>query len=172
MSKNLRLKTAGRGTKKAGVFWMAKADGLTKSQGVGGPFLESAFICEELIRDKDGSYSAIRMVTRIKFHGQTFESGTFIEIPLALVVSFKAGNVTDTRHLSLQVTSPSGRREPFLGTVLRQPITFAGGDTGAFAALPSFAIKYDVDGTYWIDVFLDKKRYSSLPLTVLTNQPY
>lgn len=148
---------------------MAKANRPTRNPGKG-PFLEAAFICEQVLKEKDGTYSAIRMVNRITFHEETFNPGTTILMPLVLVVSFKAGETTDTQQLSLYVTKPSGKRGPFEGYVFPHPIVFTGGDTGSFMALHNFPIQYETDGTYWIDVFLDKKRYSRLPLTVITNR--
>jgi len=137
-----------------------------------GPFLEAAFICEEVLKEKkDGTYSAIRMVNRITFHEQTFNPGAIIPLPLKLVVSFKAGDVKGTRHLSFYVTNPSRKREPLEGYVFPHPVVFTGEDTGAIMVLPCLVIKYDTDGTYWIDVLLEKKRYSRIPLTVATKRP-
>jgi hypothetical protein len=149
---------------------MAKARRAQK-EAVGGPYLDAALICERVLQDKDGTYSAIRMVNRITFHEQTFSPGTLILMPLTLVVSFKAGDTTDTRQLSLYVTGPSGRRAPLEGYVFPHPVAFAGGDAGVFMSLPNLPIRYETDGTYWIDVLLEKKRYSRLPLTVLTDRP-
>lgn len=148
---------------------MGKAEQSRKRQDEG-PFLDAAFICEEVIKEKDGTYSAIRMVNRIIFHEQTFDLNTVISIPLILVISFKAGDVTGTRHLSLRITGPSGKRKPLEGFRFPQPLEFLGGDTGAFVAFPYLPIRYEVDGTYWIDVLLEKKRYSRLPLTILTTR--
>jgi hypothetical protein len=148
---------------------MAKAKRL-RTHREQGPFLDAAFICEEVIKEKDGTYSAIRMVNKITFHDETFDHGTLLQMPLILVISFKAGDVRGTRHLSLYVTNPSGKRTPLEGFVFPHPLTFIGGDTGPFIALRYFALKYERDGTYWIDVLLEKKRYSRLPLTVRTAQ--
>jgi hypothetical protein len=149
---------------------MAKARGSTEKV-VGGPYLDAAFICEEVLREKDGTYSAIRMVNRITFHEQTFNPGTIILTPLTLVVSFKAGDAKDTRHLSLYVTNPSRERTPFERFAFPHAIDFTNEDTGAFIALRNFPIKYQTDGTYWIDVLLGRKLYSRLPLTIRTSPP-
>src|SRR6266540_2481194 len=120
---------------------MAKANRPTKTPARV-PFLEAAFICEQIVKEKDGTYSAIRMVNRITFHEQTFNPDIILFMPLVLVVSFKAGDATDTRHLSIYVTNPSGKLGPLEGYVFPHPIVFAGGDTGAFMTLHNFPIKY------------------------------
>jgi hypothetical protein len=148
---------------------MGKAKQSAKNSG-GGPFLDAAFICEQVIKEKkDGTCSAIRMVNRITFHEQTFSPGAVVFMPLAMFISFKAGDFTGTRHLSIFVTTPSGKRRPLEGHVFPHPMDFTGGDTGTLMLLHNFPITYETDGTYWIDVLLEKKWYSRIPLTVKTN---
>jgi hypothetical protein len=148
---------------------MAKANRPTTNPN-SGPFLDAAFICEQLLKEKDGAYSAIRMVNRINFHEQTFDPGTIVYIPLSLIVTFK-GDTTGTRQAFLYVTNPSGKRELLGGYVFPHPLEFTGGDTGPIMILRNLPITYEKDGTYWIDIFLERKRFSRIPLTVRTNQP-
>ena len=149
---------------------MAKVRSSTEKT-VGGPYLDAAFICEDAVKEVDGTYSAIRMVNRIIFHEQTFNPGTIILTPLTLVVGFKAGDASGTRHLFLYVTDPSRERTAFEGYEFPYAVTFNGGDTGTLMVLRNFAIKYQTDGTYWIDVLLERELYSRLPLTIRTGQP-
>jgi hypothetical protein len=122
-----------------------------------------------LIQEKDSTVSAIRSVNRITLDDLTPEPGALLALPLVLLVSFKAGEVTGGRELWLYWTSPSRKRQPLPG--IRQPHTliFGGGDTGAFAPIP-LLIHYEADGTYWLDVILGGKRYSRIPLTILTGE--
>jgi hypothetical protein len=137
---------------------MTKARGSTK-KGVGGPYLEAAFICELVLQDKDGAYSAIRMVNRITLWEVTSEPehGALLGVPLMAVVSFKAGDVQEAQDLYLYLTSPAGKREPLPGIVFPITISFEGGDTGTFLALGALAIRYEGQGTYWIDVRLGQR---------------
>jgi hypothetical protein len=146
---------------------MAKARGSTKKV-IGGPYLEAAFICEQLLQDKDGTYSAIRMVNRITFHEVTIcpERGELIQVPLVAVVSFKAGDVQGNRELFLYLTTPSLKRGLFPGVNHPIYLRFEGGDTGVLLAFRGFPIAYEQEGTYWIDVVLGRKRLSRIPLTL------
>jgi hypothetical protein len=134
-----------------------------------GPYLDAALICEDLIQEKDWTVSAIRLVNRLTLHDLTPEPGAVLVLPLFFLASFKAGEVTGEHELWLYWTSPSGKRRQMPG--IRQPhlLTFQGGDTGALAAVPLF-IRYEADGTYWLDVTLGKKRYSRVPLTLRTGE--
>jgi hypothetical protein len=152
---------------------MAKARRATK-KAVGGPYLEAAFICERVLQDKDGTYSAIRMVNRITFWEVVSEPerGTPFVIPLMAVVSFKAGDVREKRELYLHLTSPSGKRKLLPGFKFPMPLSFEDGDTGVLLPFQRLILRYEGEGTYWIDVVLGKKLYSRIPLTlVLRKEP-
>ncbi len=135
-----------------------------------GPFLDAALLCDQAIREKDHAYSAIRMVNRITFHDLVVERGTVIPISLTILVSFKAGGVKGQRRLFLYITNPSGSRGLLGGYEFPMALDFIGGDTGAVVRLVGFPLEYEKDGTYWIDVVLEKKRYSRFPLTLKTEK--
>jgi hypothetical protein len=138
---------------------------------IGGPYLDAAFICEQLLREKDGTYSAIRMVNKITLHAMPIDKGQIVQLPLSLVISFKAGDCRDAKMFSLYVTNPSGLRSHMPLLEHRHPATFSGGDTGVIASCPLF-VEYDEQGTYWIDVVMDGRRHSRVPLTLaLTKDP-
>jgi hypothetical protein len=143
---------------------MAKARRPKKK--VGGPYLDAALICEDLVQEKDLAVSAIRAVNRITLHEVTPQPdpGTVFRLPLMLVVSFKAGNVVGEKGLRLYLTGPSGKRCQMPVIVQPHTLSFQGGDTGCLAFVPVF-LQYEQDGTYWIDVVLDRTRYSRVPLT-------
>jgi hypothetical protein len=147
---------------------MAKARRAPK-EAVGGPYLDAALICERVLQDKDGAYSAIRLVNRITFFDLAVESGALISLPLAGMVSFKAGDVQGGRELFLYLTNPSGRREPLPGVKHPTRLEFQGGDTGVVMPFP-IQLNYEGDGTYWIDVELDGKVRSRMPLTFVTKK--
>jgi hypothetical protein len=145
---------------------MARASKPRKQHG-GGPYLDAALICEDCIQEKDWVISPIRAVNRLTAHDLRLAVGQLVSLPLVLVLSFKAGNVTDTRELFLYVVSPSGDRQAFPGFQWPHPIAFQGRDTGQIAVIP-IMLPYEADGTYWIEVVLGRKEYSRVPLTFQT----
>ncbi len=146
---------------------MTKARESTKA--IGGPYLDAALVCEMVLEDTDKAFSAIRMVNRITLYEATPASGAIISLPLAVVLSFKAGDSRGKHELFLYLTNPSSKRELLPGFDFPQHLAFQGGDTGHLLALP-LLIRYERDGTYWIDVVLGRKRYSRIPLTVKTTK--
>jgi hypothetical protein len=140
---------------------MAKSRRLEKQQG-SGPYLDAAVICEQIILDKDGTYSAIRLVNRLTIHDTSPERGTIVALPLMLLIGFKAGGFIGERMFSLYLVTPSGQRQEFLKDC---PLKFQGGDTGVVAPI-QMHLSYEGDGTYWIDVISGHKRHSRVPLTI------
>jgi hypothetical protein len=145
---------------------VAKASKQKKRQG-GGPYLDAALICEDLVQEKDFVVSAIRLVNRITAHEPKPEPGVFILLPLGLFIRFHSGDVTGERQLSLYWITPSRKRIKLQGFPQPQTLAFEGGDTGVVRSFP-LHLPYEADGTYWIDVVLDKKRYTRVPLTIKT----
>src|SRR5262249_43916357 len=103
--------------------------------------------------------------------GEAPRRGEIMPLPLQLMVHFKAGDVTDSRELVLYLTGPSGSREPLPGLKVPQVVPFEGGDTGV-SFVTRLDLKYEGEGTYWIDVVLDGELRSRIPLTlVVRNEP-
>jgi hypothetical protein len=140
---------------------MGKAKRRMKTR-VGGPFLDSALICEQVMRERDDTYSAIRMVNRLTIHEAAPARGTVLATHLALFVGFKAGDFQGEQTLLVFIENPSGKRyQPYQPTT----VTFLGGDTSAVAVC-QLLLRYDKDGTYWIEIVLDGKRFSRIPITI------
>ena len=107
----------------------------SKKAAPGGPYLDSALICEQALWEKkDSALSLIRLVNRLTIEGP-FEPGQNYALPLHLFVSFKAGGVEGKMKLSLYLITPSGKRLPFPGAS-QVVLPFEGGDTGVAAAWP------------------------------------
>src|ERR1700682_5448614 len=88
---------------------MAKARKRKRQQG-GGPYLDAALICEDLVQEKDWAVSVIRLVNRITAHDPKPAPGVLVFLPLAFFVGFKAGDFTGERQLSLYWVTPSRKR--------------------------------------------------------------
>ena len=144
-----------------------------EKEAIGGPYLDAALICEQVIHEKDdGALSPIRLVNKLKFYGASFGHGDNLALPLFALISFKSGEFRGKRDLSIYLTAPApsaGERYLMPGP---QPysLAFDGDDTGAILVV-QLIVKYEGDGTYWLDVVLDNTCYSRIPLTLLTNQP-
>ena len=130
-----------------------------------GPYLDTACFCEQVVQEKDGTYSIIRLVNRITFWSSDVQPGIKLIMPLSLFISFKAGNVNGERELFLFQTTPSGKRG-LMEYEWPLAITFQGDDTGKVVVVPGLIVRFESNGTYWIDIQLGKKIYTRLPLTI------
>jgi hypothetical protein len=129
---------------------------------VGGPFLDSALICEQVIREHDGTYSAIRMVNRLTIHDDAPAPGVILVTSVWLLIGFKAGAFQGVQTLLFFIEDPSGKRyQPYHPSTM----TFRGGDTGEVAVCP-LLLRYDTDGTYWIEIALNRRRFSRIPISL------
>ncbi len=142
---------------------MGKARGPKKNRS-GGPYLDAALICEDVIQEKDYALTPVRLVNRLTIHDQAPSPGVVLSLPLLLLISFKAGDICGERKFSLYLVTPSGKRNEFLKDGSLK--TFDAGDSGANAVI-HLHLPYESDGTYWIEVVMNRKRYSRVPLTLL-----
>jgi hypothetical protein len=129
--------------------------------------LDSALLCDQIVREHDGTYSAIRIVNRLTIHDDAPAHGVLLVTPVWLLVSFKAGDCQGVQTLLIFIEDPSGERyQPYQPT----PMAFSGGDTGQVAAC-QLLLRYDTDGVYWIDIVLNRKRFSRIPLSLAFERP-
>jgi hypothetical protein len=102
------------------------------------------------------------MVNRLTIHDAAPAPGVTLGSRLWLFVGFKAGDFQGVQTLLFFIEDPSGKRyQPYGPTQM----TFRGGDTGEVACCP-LLLRYDTDGTYWIEIVLNRKRFSRIPISL------
>src|SRR4051794_2713408 len=100
------------------------------------PFLAAAVFCENILDDKDGMLSAIRILDTIKLslevmHPIATDAQTLADtkrpfLPVLSLISFKSGNASGKRQLQIILFTPSGDRH----VILEAPVEFLGGAHG------------------------------------------
>lgn len=130
-----------------------------------GPYLKAALLCEKVIEDKRGVLSMIGVVDR------TTRTVTGPNPPaqmepfthrLFLVVALVSGDARGTHEVSLALQKPSGLREPLTtGSVL-----FEGDDRGA-NVIVELNIEAEMEGLYWVEVFLENEVITRVPWRVV-----
>lgn len=140
---------------------------------VNGPYLAMAVVCENVLEDKDGVMSLIRVVDTFTLHAQTL-SGEPIppavmaylpgSIAFQIVVSFKAGRARGRRTLKIIPKTPSG--DIISETAL--PVSFEGEDEarGVMVRVTT-TMSVKQEGVYWIDILLDEEFTTRLPIKVV-----
>lgn len=130
-----------------------------------GPFVGAAFICEQVLKDEQGVISAIRIVDKII---QTAEGADPpVDMPPANVtlkgfVLLKSGEARGRFVVTMRIENPAGIRED-LGDLSMQ---FQGGGHGNNLIL-DLQLGITMPGLHWIDVLLDGKLMTRIPLEVV-----
>lgn len=132
-----------------------------------GPFLAGAFVCEEVLEEKSGVLSIIRVVDRITFTAQGPGSPEQM-IPFAynfcLVVMLKTGANAGTFRVGVQPIKPNNERlQMIVHTVnLESP-----GDRGANVIAKIMGFPFDMPGVWWFDITLNEVKLTRIPLRII-----
>lgn len=132
-----------------------------------GPHLLTAVICERVLEEKDGVKTAVRMVDRFTRTVKKTSSGIDtippIEKQLTVLLRFKKGEKGDKHELKLEMLNPDSTSAGHLSHTL----VFEGGEDRGIDVVLNFGIRFDRDGVYWIDVYLDDIRVTRIPMRAI-----
>jgi hypothetical protein len=133
------------------------------------PLLACAVICDRVLEGDDGSMSVICTRDQVKLWvPDNADPETKHPISLWALISFKSGEVVGERMLRLVMRTPLKKRR----LVREQMITLNGAETG-FNLRLSIEMRIKTPGLYWLDVFLERTRVTSMPLRVIIErQPH
>ena len=130
-----------------------------------GPYLTLAAFCEQVIEDKSGVLSLIRVVDRMNIatQGPTApEQMPPTNLNWVLVLSMKSGEARGSLPIKIEPELPSGLR--------LQPLTlsahFEGGNRG-INILSKLNIKLETPGVYWFRIYVDDKFLTQVPVEVI-----
>ena len=130
-----------------------------------GPYLQAACFCEQVIEDKTGVLSLIRIVDTIE------SSATGLTPPKEmpplnyttnLVVMAKSGKARGRRTLSIELIKPSLERQKL---PIELTVHFEGAENGS-NVIARLQTTFDQEGLYWFDILLDGVKWTSLPMRV------
>lgn len=145
-----------------------------KTKPIGGPFLAAAVFCDHVIQEADGPLSAIRIVDRINvaipFDAPPDLPSDAKRIPVQTwtLLMFKSGAAGGKHVVSLVIHSPSGKKKESL----KQEMTFGDEPTGGANMRIQLAMGIMEGGLFLIDVVLDGRVLTRMPLQVtLVRQP-
>jgi len=130
-----------------------------------GPYLTVAAFCEQVIEDKSGLLSLIRIVDRmyIKAQGPTAPE----EMPPAtlnwfLVLTMKSGEARGSHSIKIEPELPSGIR--------LSPISlsahFEGGNRGQ-NIISKLNMKLEMPGIYWFRIYVEDQFLTQIPVEVI-----
>ena len=135
-----------------------------------GPYLSAALLCEKLLIEKDGVTSAIRIidrVTRTVVGVNPPEQMEPFDYVLTLVVTLKAGWVHGAYPVRIALVSPQGESRD----ILKQTVFFEGGEDKGNSIVGQMAVRFEVEGIYWFEVFFGEQEterlLTKIPLRVI-----
>lgn len=130
-----------------------------------GPYLKVAALCENVIEDKQGVLSIIRIVDRTirLLQGPVVpeQMEPFVQ-RLFLVLMFTSGEEHGTRELTLVMEKPNGMRAPMANS----SVLFEGQDRGANIVVQA-DLQADMEGLYWIEVLMQGEFVTRVPWRVV-----
>lgn len=141
---------------------------MAKKKQFGGPYLSCAVFCDRALREEDGAISAIRIIDRVKL---SLSPETPADVPseaarllvsTTALIGWKTGSSAAKHRLKLETESPCGTRKTVKETSLRFPAEPQSGCT----LIIDLAIAVSREGLHWVDVLLDDKRITRMPLLV------
>jgi len=131
------------------------------------PQVQVAAFCENILEEKDGIYSAIRIVNRFTIVSMPPEvKGASPAIFLKALLILKAGKATGKRIIKIVVIKPSGRKTK----IAKLPILFEGEEHGVTVKL-ELGIVLEGEGLYRCHVYVGKTRLTELPFRIVYPKP-
>jgi hypothetical protein len=145
---------------------MAKAK-RQKKKVKGGPYLAAACFCESILEDKLGTISAIRIIDQIAAqmpsHVTDFPTDqNRLVVPVSALVILRTGYSPGEHRLQFVVTSPSGKKE----RSPEQTVNLTPQEHGGFQIISRMNFGVFKGGLFWVDVILDDKRITRMPIRI------
>lgn len=134
-------------------------------QGLGGPYLQLAVFCENVIEDRQGVLSLIRIIDRtiVTASGpEAPEKMPPVPMNATMVLSFKSGFAKGSFGVRVRPLTPDGRPMQEL-TV---PLHLEGDDRGQNLVIPSRLV-FEQEGLYWFEVYLEDTLITRIPFRVI-----
>lgn len=133
-----------------------------------GPYLNMACLCENVIEDKSGVLSLIRVidrVTRTVAGPEPPDALPPFDYQVKLVLMLKSGKARGRSTLKIVPEKPTGASmDPMTLTV-----HFEGEEKGQ-NNIANMTFKIEYEGLYWFHVYLEDEKLTSIPLRVLYNR--
>ena len=131
----------------------------------GGPYLITAAFCEQVIEDKSGVLSLIRIVDRMYITAQGPNAPE--EMPPAalnwfLVLTLKSGKVHGSHQIKIEPELPSGLR----GSPISVSAHLEGGNRGT-NIISRLGMKLEMPGVYWFRIYFDENFLTQIPIEVI-----
>ena len=126
------------------------------------PFVQAAFICEQLLLEKDDVVSAIRIVDNFQAKiPKNLPEGMPAGFPINIFIRLGSGDIKGPGRISVQSRRPDGT----LGGKAETTVEFPGGGRG-IQFKTGFHVLAPQNGLYWFDVYWNDEILTSISAEV------
>ena len=139
-----------------------------------GPFIQAATLCEQVIEDKTGVLSLIRVIDTIT-HTVAQPDPPIdmppVTYPMKMVIMLKSGRARGRHELKITPELPSGEFKHSI----TQSIQLEGEERGTNNII-NLIFNFTMEGLYWFNIYLDDSLLSRIPMRIkysriITQQP-
>ncbi|HEY2784587.1 MAG TPA: hypothetical protein VGJ05_06380 [Fimbriiglobus sp.] len=145
---------------------------ITK-QKTNGPFLAAALFCETAIESKTGAmsiinvYDSLDLTLTLDAPKDIPSEGNRLPILITIFLSFRTGDASGEHTVGFSIVSPSGKRnEP-----IEKKELFSVEPNGGRNLVFRLNLMAASVGLFYVDVFLNKKIITRMPLLVKLTRP-
>jgi len=133
-----------------------------------GPYIQAAALCEQIIEDKTGVLSLIRIVDTVTHTVASPDAPSEmppVTYPMKMVIMLKSGRARGRHELKIVPEMPSGElKQPVV-----QSLQMEGEERGANHIINMF-FTFTMEGLYWFNVYLDDSLLTRIPLRTKYNR--
>ena len=133
-----------------------------------GPFLTAAALCEQVIEDKTGVLSLIRLIDTIVnavTSPDAPEEMPPVTYSMKMVIMLKSGRAKGRHELKISPELPSGE----LKQSITQSVQMEGEERGINQII-NMVFTFTIEGLYWFNIYLDDTLFTKVPLRIKYNR--
>ena len=133
-----------------------------------GPYIQMAGLCEQVIEDKTGALSLIRIIDTIT-HTETRPDAPTemppVTYPMKMVIMLKSGRARGRHDLKIVPELPSGESKPPIVRGIHME-----GEERGFNNIINMVFTFAMEGLYWFNVYFDDSLLTRIPLRIKYNR--
>ncbi len=129
-----------------------------------GPYIQMAGLCDQVIEDKTGALSLIRIIDTIT-HTEARPDAPIemppVTYPMKMVIMLKSGRARGRHELKITPELPSGEfKSPIARSIHME------GEERGFNNIINMVFTFTMEGLYWFNVYLDDSLLTRIPLRI------
>jgi hypothetical protein len=133
-----------------------------------GPYIQVATLCEQVLEEKTGMLSLIRIIdtiTHTEARPDAPEDMPPITYPMKMVIKVKSGRARGRHDLKIVPELPSGETK----SPLTRSIQMEGEERGANNII-NMLFTFTIEGLYWFNIYLDDSLVTRIPMRIKYNR--